>query len=108
MRKLCFELSMPNCASWNGRWSGEGNYYAVVKSFTKKNEEMANRILKEGYYYHRWDDGWGAGISVKEVDSQEAAKIKRKSKGFRGYDWMIENIISHNSCYNAKKLLTNQ
>lgn len=101
--KICFELSMPNCASWNGKWSGEGDLYAKVISFnTKKAKENAQNILKQGSYYHRWDDGWGASISVREVDGKESARIKRKSKGFCGYDWMIGNIVSHGSCYNKK------
>lgn len=103
--KICFELSMPNRGSWNGRWSGEGDLYAKIVNFSKAkiSQEKAQKILSEDSYYHRWDDGWGASISVREVDSKESVKIKRKSKGFCGYDWMINNIISHGSCYEKKE-----
>ena len=39
------------------------------------------------------DDGWGANVNVKIVDSKEAAKVRKKTKGFCGYDWMIDSII---------------
>ena len=95
---LCFELSMPNVGSWNGRWSGEKNYYAKVINFgrTKKAIEKAKAILKEGYYRYNFGDGWSAGINVKEVDAKEASKIRRKTKGFCGYDWMVQSIKDNN------------
>jgi hypothetical protein len=102
--KICFELSMPNRASWNGRWSGENDLYAKVVNFSnsKAGNAIANKILEHKSYYHRWNDGWGALISVREVDSKESASIKRRSKGFCGYDWMIDNIRAHGSCYDKK------
>ena len=95
---LCFELSMPNVGSWNNRWSGEKNYYAKVVNFgrTKKATEKASTILKEGYYRYNFGDGWTAGINVKKVDAKEAAKIRRKSSGFCGYDWMVRSIKDYN------------
>jgi hypothetical protein len=99
---ICFTLTMPNRSSWNGKWSGEKNLYAVVRRFSnsKAGTEKAKKILSGGSYYHAWSDGWGACVSAREVDSKESTKIKRQSKGFYGYDWMIDNIISHGSCYN--------
>jgi len=104
--KICFELSMPNRGSWNGRWSGEKDLFAKVVNFSnsKAGKEKADEILKSVSYYHRWDDGWGASVSVREVDGKEAAKIKKKSRGFCGYDWMIDNIRSHGSCYDKGKV----
>lgn len=46
-------------------------------------------------FYHRWEDGWTACVSVEKVDCREAQKIERKSDGFCGYDWMIESIIKY-------------
>lgn len=90
---LAFYLSMPNRGSWNGGWSGEGRKYVIVKTFrSKKAIEKANKILNEGYYHYSWSDGWGAGITIKEVDSTKAAKLRRESQGFSGYDWMVETI----------------
>lgn len=89
---LCFELSMPNVASWNGKWSGEGTLYAKIINFghSKKAKAKADSLL--GYYHYHFGDGWSAGVDVKEVDAKEAGKIRRKSKGFCGYDWMVESI----------------
>lgn len=96
---LSFVLSMPNVNTWNGRWSGEDSFYAKVVNFGqgKKNNEKAQEILDEGYYYYNFGDGWGAGITVSQVDSAEARKIRRKSQGFSGYDWMITSIIKEGS-----------
>lgn len=92
---LCFELSMPQNNSWNGKWSGGGRYYAIVRNLgkTKKAIEKAKSILKTKTYYHHFGDGWVAGIQAREVDANEAAKCRRKSKGFWGYNWMVDSII---------------
>jgi len=96
---LCFELSMPNVGSWNGKRSSANSYFAKVVSFgrTKKGIEKAQTILDKGYFSYSFGDGWRAGISVKEVNAKEAAKARRKSKGFCGYDWMIDSIRHNNS-----------
>lgn len=97
MTIVCFELSMPNNNAWNGRWSGEGRCYARIKNLgrTKKAEAKAAKLIAGGSYYYNFGDGWGASVSVREVTAAEAAKIRRKSAGFCGYDWMIDSIM----CY---------
>lgn len=91
---ICFQLSMPNRNSWNGRWSGEDKIHARVVNLgrTLKAQELGKRILKPGSYYYNFGDGWGADVSVYEVDAKEATRIRRRSSGFCGYDWMIESI----------------
>jgi hypothetical protein len=92
---------MPNNNSWNGRWSGEDNYYGRTINFTKKYGkskialEKAKTILDERYFTYNFGDGWTAGIDVREVNSKEAAKLRKKSKGFCGYDWMIDSILNN-------------
>lgn len=95
MTILCFELSMPSNNAWNGRWSGEERCYARIKNLgrTKKAEVKAERLIAGSSYYHRFGDGWVASVSVREVTAAEAAKIRRKSAGFCGYDWMIDSIV---------------
>lgn len=93
---LAFYLSMPNCASWNGKWSGDGRKFVIVKTFRgKKATEKAEKIRDTGYYHYSWPDGWGAGITVKEIDSRQAVRLRRESEGFCGYDWMVESIIKY-------------
>ena len=94
---LCFELSMPGVSSWNGRWSGERNYYAIIKNLgrSQKADKKAQSILDGGYYSYDFGDGWRAAIKVKKVDTKEAARIRRKSKGFCGYDWMVDEILEN-------------
>ena len=92
---LCFKLSMPGISSWNGKWSGSDDFYAVVKNIgsTKKAKEKGKEILKTGYYTYSFGDGWRAGIDVTEVNSKDTRKIRAKSKGFCGYDWMVDSIL---------------
>lgn len=94
---LKFELSMPNVGSWNGHWSGERDLHArVIQYRGKEKEEKAKEILKIGYFHYNFGDGWSAGISVEKIDSKEAVKVRRKSSGFCGYDWMIHSINKNN------------
>ena len=88
-----FTLSMPNCNSWNGRWTGEDNIYARVRNLTKKDYPNLEELLEKGYFTYRFDDGWCAGISVEKIDSKRASKIRKNTKGFYGYDWMITSIL---------------
>ena len=87
---------MPNRGSWNGRWSGENNLYVVVESFSQK---AADKILSQPSYYYRWDDGWGASIKVKAVDGVEARRLKKLSRGFCGYEWMLKSIFLYGAIY---------
>lgn len=91
---LAFELSMPRSPSWNGRWSGEGNRYIILKTFrSKKDKEKA--VTLKGNYTHLWEDGWMARVTVYEVDSSCARSLRKQSKGFCGYDWMVKSICEH-------------
>jgi len=94
---ICFTLSMPNIGSWNGEWSGEGNLYAIVKNMGRKKavEEKAKEILEKKYYNFDFEDGWTARIDVRKVTAKEAVKIRRESKGFCNYNWMIDSIIDN-------------
>ena len=87
---IIFTLSMPKRGSWNGKWSEEDRVYARIFH----NNDVPKDIIGKDFYYN-WDDGWCACVSVTKVDSKEAAKIRKKSAGFCGYDWMIRSIIKN-------------
>ena len=94
---ICFTLSMPNIGSWNGKWTGEKNLYALVKNIGRKKsaEEKAKEILKKKHYKYDFGDGWTARIDVRKVTAKEAVKIRKKSNGFCNYDWMVDSIIGN-------------
>lgn len=93
---LSFELSMPSNNSWNGKWTGEENFYAVTRTYTgKAQQEKAEEILEKGSFYYDFGDGWCACVSVRCVDVKEARRINKKTRGFCGYDWMIRSINDH-------------
>ncbi|ECI2458979.1 hypothetical protein IU534_003164 [Salmonella enterica] len=87
------ELSMPNRGSWNGGWYGERDRFVKSRELPLK----GNDNVKDGaYHYYNFGDGWGAGITVKIVDGAKAKNAEIKgSKGFCGYDWMIDSIMKN-------------
>ena len=94
MKYVEFRLTMPHVASWNGKWTGEGNYYAKLFKVTNALFEDKYRKHIGNNYRHRWDDGWEANIAVREINtSKEFRELQKKSKGFWGYGWMIDNIL---------------
>ena len=95
-----FTLSMPNVGSWNGKWSGSKNLYAIVQSFTGRlGRAKAEAILAKGSFYYNFGDGWGASIRASEITGSEVRRVRRESKGFCGYDWMVQSIRDHGSIY---------
>lgn len=91
---IAFTLSMPGSPSWNGKWSGEGKLYAIVKKFTgARGADKAKSILANCYYSYSWSDGWRAGIDAKMVDGKTAGQFRKRSCGFCGYDWMVDSIL---------------
>lgn len=93
MKIFAFKLSMPNVGSWNGRWTGEDNLYIRFRKMTNKRIEETG--IKEGSYRYNFGDGWSANVNVFVVDGKERQRLQRKSKGFAGYDWMIDSIIKN-------------
>lgn len=89
-----FVLTMPGVNSWNGKWSGEGNYYARVHKVFNRGKSLYPE-LKEGNFAYRWDDGWCASIKVTFVTPSEAKKAQKHSKGFCGYEWMIDDLLKY-------------
>lgn len=88
MKIVAYILTMPNVGSWNGKWTGEGDVHAVVRKYTN------TEAPKEGHHYYSFGDGWGANVQVKYVDAKEAHALQKASKGFCGYDWMIQEIFT--------------
>lgn len=88
---IAFDLSMPGRASWNGRWSGEEQPHVLVRNIRSK--KTAERVLGANSYSYSFGDGWVASVHVREVCGQESRKLRRKSAGFSGYDWMVESIV---------------
>lgn len=91
---LSFELSMPGNNSWNGKWTGDDKLYAVVHKF-REMPEVDGKQLAGGRFSYSFGDGWVAAITVREVTSSAAAKIRKDSLGFCGYEWMIVSILKY-------------
>lgn len=91
---ICFELTMPNRGSWNGRWSGENDGHYLFKTSQATSMKKRFQELDGRSWYYSWPDGWGACISARIVDSKEAAKLRRRNAGFCMYDWMVSDILT--------------
>lgn len=97
MKHILFVLTMPNNNSWNGKWTQEGELYCKVRTYPFRsnskvmNESLKNVLFTKGCYYD-FGDGWGAYVSVKECTLAEKNKYNKLSKGFCGYDWMIDEL----------------
>lgn len=87
MSLVAFTLGMPGKASWDGRWSGEGNLYVVVRRI----KAIPDGLL--GCHSYAWSDGWCASVATRIVDGKEAAKLRKRSAGFCGYDWMVDSLL---------------
>lgn len=81
---IIFELTMPNCGSWNGKDTGNKEGCFIFKNVDNK---TAEKLIGTNHYYN-FGDGWGANIRVTKGR-------KCKTNGFRGYDWMVEEIIKY-------------
>lgn len=94
---LAFVLTMPGRNTWNGRWSGEEMTFAVVKNLGRGQAARKKGEALLGNHGYAWDDGWRANIEVREVDAAEARRLRAKSRGFCGYEWMVDNLLLYGS-----------
>ena len=108
---------MPGRASWDGKWSGEDKNYTIVRDLSGEDvaclfdsapepvrADQARPPLKapvdvlrcKRSWTHRWSDGWTAEVTARVVPDHETL---RKSDGFNGYEWMVDNILKTGSPY---------
>jgi len=105
MTILSFELTMPNVGSWNGKWTGADRKYYVIRKVSDrylKSKDHLKELIEKGQdsWHYSWNDGWGANVRVQKIDSIEAAKRRKLSKGFAGYEWMINSILFYGEIMN--------
>lgn len=101
MNYLSFTLSMPNNNAWNGKWSGAGRLYVVIRTFgtSKAALEAMARCQPGKSHYYNFGDGWGASVEVRTVDATLAGKLRKSSAGFCGYEWMVDSIMEHGKIF---------
>ena len=92
---LAFTLTMPGRSSWNGTWSGDGDFYVLLRAIARSERERAAALLSHHNYSYSWPDGWRAAVAVREVSANEARRLRRTSHGFCGYDWMVDSLLKN-------------
>ena len=90
--KVGFWLTFPKVNTWNGKWTGDGKSYSIIKPYNSKGK-ILYPDLKSGDYYYDFGDGWVARVEVKFITDKEAREEKKRSQGFCGYEWMVDSII---------------
>ena len=80
--KIRFELTMPNNNSYNGVDTGIKGGHFIYENVSK---DTALKLVGTNHYYN-FDDGWGANVKI-------TSEKGTKSNGFRGYDWMVKEIL---------------
>jgi hypothetical protein len=91
VKRIEFTLSMPGRSSWNGRWSGDGTHYAIVRTLTDKAAAALLKDRDHDSWGYAFGDGWFASVEARVVPASERLK---KSASFCGYDWMVESILA--------------
>ncbi len=93
---LIFILTMPRNNSWNGRWSGAESLYAVVRKVSAK---KAAELDGKSFSYN-FGDGWIAAIRIHiPRDAIDTRQTRKNSRGFCGYDWMVDSIVNDGGIY---------
>lgn len=103
---VSFELSMPGSPSWNGKWPGEGRLYARIKNVGTSKKARAKWEKLIGRHSYRWSDGWCACVTVREVTSAAARKLRKDSLGLQGYDWMIDALARYGRILDSSQVKT--
>ena len=113
--KVSFELTMPNVGSWNGKWTGEGNKYYIIRTFFKHSDPSNEKIIellgdnqKRNSWYYNFGDGWGANVIMEIIDSTEAKRREKISSGFSTYEWMIDEILKHGRILTREERIQNR
>ncbi len=93
---IAFRLTMPGVGSWNGQWTGTGREYVKLVALGRSQKAIAKEgaIVAASPYYYDFGDGWAASVSAQAVDAAEARKLRQASRGFCGYDWMVDEIVA--------------
>ena len=92
---ICFELTMPNVGSWNGKWTGATKRYFIFKTLQKSKISRLMQNNETRNFYYNFGDGWGANVKLTQISSKEKQKLNKINAGFMGYDWMVDSIIEN-------------
>lgn len=109
MTTALFEYGHTSIGSWNGAWSGTGNLYAKTVSLSKKQIQtlkengIETKIGSKASFFYDFGDGWKAKVYMTIGYAKDFRKTMTRSKGFLGYDWMIDEILEHGKILTAEE-----
>lgn len=99
MTYISFELKNCNVGSWNSVDTGDKqNHFVVRRMSDKEYLSRFSEIIPKGerkFFHYDFGDGWSVNVIAEVVDSKEARQRKAKSNGFRGREWMIDEIFKY-------------
>lgn len=103
--KIAYILTMPNIGSWNGSWTGSTNLYARTRGVFKDKSKQKELLDRKNFFYD-FGDGWGANVEMSLVTESEANKMNKITRGFYGYEWMINSIEQFGEILNSKQRIS--
>ena len=95
-----FKMTMPGIGSWDGKWSGSSKNYLIVRSLS---DEEIKALGVPCSWSHHWSDRWSANVSARIMKKGERSK---KTDGFCGYDWMVDNIVRYGATVKPGQVAT--
>lgn len=96
---LSFELKVSKCPKFSGHWAGEDKRYVRTKDIHPATVKKILNGEKVRLFPHATEDGWEFNIEVQHVNSIRKKELRQFFRnGFFGFEYMIDNIIDHQSC----------
>jgi len=97
-KRIIFELGLSQWSAKSRSRFTDEKFTVAKKVAMKQLEKMGlTDKVKEKSYLHSWGDAWSVRINVREANSRE-----RVTNKFMDYEWMINNILNHNSPYDRR------
>lgn len=73
---------------------GSRNYQIVRGLGRKKHQIEAEKVLVNiSTYKHTLEDGEELIFNIRPIKATEKATIERHSEGFKGFGWIMDNLI---------------
>lgn len=110
MKTLLFEYGHKTIGSHNGKWGGQTLVFAKSKRLYKEQEQflqskgISTNLGDQTTFFHDFGDGWTAKVTMTVGRVRDFKEIMKQSKGFYGYDWMIDNILKYGRILTQEEL----
>jgi len=95
---ISFQLKNATVGSWNGVDTGDKDNHYLVRKISEKVFRSIPVLIPKGeskWFHYDFGDGWSMNVIAEVVDAKEAAHRRKASNGFRGREWMVDEIFKY-------------